>query len=434
VSPEGAKLLEGAVRALIECSFLNSSSEISLLNTEYLEPLRPPSRQHENAYLGKKIESSPGDVKEFPMEDAGPATVNEPCANTNDETVKVVKYGSHGVSAEKGIDKKDLDTKEVVVTKNAETPEKHNSGSNGGDAVDPALSVLSKYTARSVVLDFDYESKQKEDLSSETQAEEVFSENEPTQGVITDVEQNAPRDSSDNETTDSHATAAIVADAALATVLASPAVKPVGDSVSRPLVSEESKKTLPKSKVASPEFPPPPSDDGDLEFDLASVVTQSSENTPVRNNLDESKVAAKATKTKLSAVTSVRPKTAKKTSLKEATKTKSAVVDAAKSKPAMVKTLDDTNGIAKGDIFISLLNSNLNEANRAPKGADQVRDAIVRMRSMRRRQEKVEMVHFDPEETPLVPIPSKRSILPVDLDEMRVVSGFDHVKVRCMVF
>jgi hypothetical protein len=200
-------------------------------------------------------------------------------------------------------------------------------------------------------------------------------------------------------------------------------------------VSDESKKTVLKSKAASPEFPPPPTDDADLEFDLASVVTQSKANKPVINNLDEPKVVAtKATKTKVSASASFRPKMAKKTSPKEATKTKSALVDAAKSKPAMVKTLDDTNGIAKGDLFISLLNLNLNEANRAPKGADQVRDAIFRMRSMRKRQEKVEMAPIDPEETHPVFTPSKRSILPVDLDDMRVVSGFDHVKVRFIFF
>jgi hypothetical protein len=53
-------------------------------------------------------------------------------------------------------------------------------------------------------------------------------------------------------------------------------------------MSDEAKKTL-------PEFRPPPTDDAELEFDLAdlaSVVTQSSENTPVRNSLEESKVVA----------------------------------------------------------------------------------------------------------------------------------------------
>jgi hypothetical protein len=457
MSPEGAKLLEGAVRALIESSFLNTSSETSFLNssldTVYSEPPRPPSKQpvsqddneDEKADLGEETESSPGDVKAFPTEDPPPATENEPCANDSEETGKVVDDGSDGVSTEKDIGKEGLETEEVETTKNVETPEEQNSVSNesqcGEDAADTATaeeaSELSENAAKSVVPAFDDESKQAEHLSSE---------NEPSQGDITDVEQNAPSESSDDEPKDYHATAAImVGAAALVTALAFPVNNPVGDSASQPFVPDESKKTVPDSKVASPEFPPPPTDDADLEFDLASVVTQCSENTPVIGNLDESKVAVignldeskvvakKAMKTKVAAATSVRPKVAKKTSPKEVTKTTSAVVDAAKAKPAMVKTLDDTNGIAKGDIYISLLNSNLNEANRAPKGADQVRDAILRMRSMRRRQEKVEMVPFDPVETPEVPTPSRRSVLPVDLDDMRVVRGIDNIKVRSMV-
>ena len=96
----------------------------------------------------------------------------------------------------------------------------------------------------------------------------------------------------------------------------------------------------------------------------------------------------------------------------------------------MVKTLDDNNGIAKGDIVLSLLNANLSEANRAPKGGDQVRDAILRMRDMRRRQEKVEMPEYEPDESGGTELdsPSKRSVLPVDVDDMRVVGAFDHVK------
>ena len=103
---------------------------------------------------------------------------------------------------------------------------------------------------------------------------------------------------------------------------------------------------------------------------------------------------------------------------------------AATSKPAMVKTLDDNNGIAKGDIVLSLLNANLSEANRAPKGADQVRDAILRMRDMRKRQEKVESPKYEPEElgAPEIESHAKRSALPVDVDDMRVVGAFEHVK------
>jgi hypothetical protein len=38
------------------------------------------------------------------------------------------------------------------------------------------------------------------------------------------------------------------------------------------------------------------------------------------------------------------------------------------------------------------------------------------------------MVHYEPEETPDLSPSAKRSVLPVDLDDVRVVSGFDHVK------
>jgi hypothetical protein len=126
------------------------------------------------------------------------------------------------------------------------------------------------------------------------------------------------------------------------TVLASPVTKPVGETVSQPIVSDESEKTLPELKVSSPEFPLPPNDDADLEFDLASLV-KNRENTPERNNLEESKVvASKATKIKVAAAASLLPKFSKKKSFKEAKKTKPTVVDAAKSKPAKVKTLDNT--------------------------------------------------------------------------------------------
>jgi hypothetical protein len=303
-------------------------------------------------------------------------------------------------------------------TKEVEAPKNVDSGSNktdrGEDAAPAeAASDSSENATKTVVPVFDDDSKQAEDLSAE---------NVPVQGDITDGEQNASSEASDDEPEDSQVTAASVAGAAaLARVLASPVKKPLKDNSNQSVVPNESKKTVAKANVALPEFPPPPTDDADLEFDIATAVTQNSENTPVMGNLDKSKVIAKkATKNEVTANTSVRPK--------EAKTTKSAVVDAAKWKPAMVKTLDDNNGVAKGDIFISLLNTNLNESNRAPKGADQVRDAILRMRNMRRRQEKVEMVHYEPEETTESLPAAKRSILPVDLDDMRVVSGFDHVK------
>jgi hypothetical protein len=49
---------------------------------------------------------------------------------------------------------------------------------------------------------------------------------------------------------------------------------------------------------------------------------------------------------------------------------------------------------------------------------------------MRRRQEKVEMPEYEPDESGKNELdsPSKRSALPVDVDDMRVVGAFDHVK------
>lgn len=368
--------------------------------------------------LEEKTVDSPGDVKAFPIKGSSPATEDEPCDVDTKETGIVGDDDLQGVGTDKKEpDKDEIETKEVEAPKNVETPGEKDSGSNktehGEDAVDAALaeeaSDPSENAAKSVVPAFDDDSKQAEDLS----AERV-----PVQGDITDVEQNESSEASDDEPKDSQAAAAIVAGAAsLASALASPVNKPVKDNANLSVVPNESKNTVAKANVALPEFPPPPTDDADLEFDMATTITQNSENTPVIGNLNESKVmATKAT----TATTSVRPK--------ETKKTKYAVVDAAKSKPAMVKTLDDNNGIAKGDILISLLNANLNESNRAPKGAEQVRDAILRMRNMRRRQEKVEMVHYEPEETSEFSPAAKRSVLPVDLDEMRVVSGFDHVK------
>eukprot|EP00544_Gedaniella_sp_CCMP2646_P002739 CAMPEP_0202510508 /NCGR_PEP_ID=MMETSP1361-20130828/53331_1 /ASSEMBLY_ACC=CAM_ASM_000849 /TAXON_ID=210615 /ORGANISM="Staurosira complex sp., Strain CCMP2646" /LENGTH=1231 /DNA_ID=CAMNT_0049144775 /DNA_START=24 /DNA_END=3719 /DNA_ORIENTATION=+ len=210
----------------------------------------------------------------------------------------------------------------------------------------------------------------------------------------------------------------------------------------------------------------PPTDDADvdrIDFDTISV---NSEGTPVRANLDDSKEVLKKeaeeeqsvqeekkveepeTARVTPKVNSVRnkPKKVSKSESRETSKSLSKEISSksfskeisashskeqvATNKPAMVKTLDDNNGIAKGDIVLSLLNANLSEANRAPKGGDQVRDAILRMRDMRRRQEKVEMPEYEPDESGKNELdsPSKRSALPVDVDDMRVVGAFDHVK------
>ena len=426
----------------------------------------------------QKTVDSPGDVKDFPMKDSSLATEDKSC------TVDTIEAGIVGddhlgvADTEKDADKGELETKEAESPKNVDadegdietkeahsstnvdTPEEKDSSSNktecGEDAVDAALAEdaadPSENAAKSVVPAFDDDSKQAGHLSVERVT---------VPSDITDVEQNAPSEASDEEPKDFQARATIVTgDAPLASSLASSASRPVLDDAKQSVVPSESKKTVAEAKVALPEFPPPPTDDSDLEFDIASAITQNSDITPVTNNLDESKVMTKKVmKKKWAAAASIRPKEAKtpksavvhaaeskpvKSAVVDAAKSKpaksdvvdaakskpakSAVVDAAKSKPAMVKTLDDNNGIAKGDIFISLLNTNLNESNRAPKGADQVRDAILRMRNMRRRQEKVEMVHYEPEETSDFSPSVKRSVLPVDLDDMRVVSGFDHVK------
>ena len=100
------------------------------------------------------------------------------------------------------------------------------------------------------------------------------------------------------------------------------------------------------------------------------------------------------------------------------------------TKPTMVKALDDINGICKGDVMLSLVNARSAKPEGLVGGDTQVKNAVWRMRSMRRKARGLESNPPSGMATPAAKVSPnrKRSALPVDVDEGRVVGGIKQVK------
>ena len=100
--------------------------------------------------------------------------------------------------------------------------------------------------------------------------------------------------------------------------------------------------------------------------------------------------------------------------------------------PVMIKAIDDINGIVKGDTMLSLVKTTSESA--GTTGCDQVFNAVWRMRTMRRKMAWKEQIRQPPEieDSPdntkvFTPI-KKRSSLPVDVDDFRVIGGVKNVE------
>jgi hypothetical protein len=100
--------------------------------------------------------------------------------------------------------------------------------------------------------------------------------------------------------------------------------------------------------------------------------------------------------------------------------------------PVMIKSIDDINGIVKGDTMLSLVKTTSESA--GTTGCGQVFNAVWRMRTMRRKMAWKEQIRQPPEMEDLpdntkvfTPI-KKRSSLPVDVDDFRVIGGVKNVE------
>jgi len=98
--------------------------------------------------------------------------------------------------------------------------------------------------------------------------------------------------------------------------------------------------------------------------------------------------------------------------------------------PILIKSIDDINGIAKGDVVLSLVKTTP-EAH-GTTGRGQVRNAVWRMRTMRRRMTREQNNRLTKIDESLVVnqggSPTKRLSLPVDVDDVRVVGGIKNIE------
>ena len=102
----------------------------------------------------------------------------------------------------------------------------------------------------------------------------------------------------------------------------------------------------------------------------------------------------------------------------------------------LVKSLDDVNGICKGDIMLSLVHAKGADAKSSASGGTQIRNAVWRMRIMRRCFTLRETGQLSSEATtPTRAVKGKRnslarsrSSLPVDVDNMRVVGVMNQTR------
>ena len=96
--------------------------------------------------------------------------------------------------------------------------------------------------------------------------------------------------------------------------------------------------------------------------------------------------------------------------------------------PVLIMSIDDINGVAKGDAVISLVKTSTGTTCRG-----QVNNAVWRMRMMRRRMISTEQGKSSKEEDQIPgstyesPL-RKRSSLPVDVDDVRVVGGIRNIE------
>ena len=100
--------------------------------------------------------------------------------------------------------------------------------------------------------------------------------------------------------------------------------------------------------------------------------------------------------------------------------------------PVMIKSIDDINGIVKGDVLLSLVKTTSEAV--GTTGSSQVVNAVWRMRTMRRKMAWKEQIRPKPElevaldNTNVVTPTKKRSSLPVDIDDFRVIGGVKNVE------